>query len=291
MRLPWRRRETGEDRTSESRAGRRAGRRLGALVALVVAVGVVVAIVLGTESSPSSGSSGNANSSSGATAVETRNLTETDTESGTLSYANSYTVYNRLSGTITWLPAVGQVIRPGQALYRVENAPVTLMDGNTPAYRDLDSSDSDGPDILELNRNLVKLGFDAGGIVVDDVWQAATTEGVDLFQESLGETRDRRSHARAGRVPARQPARLERLRDRGLGRRRLGRLVRSARRRHAARVRQPDQVEQPGHERLGHGQPRLEHDAVLDDSAQAVQAEVEVQVGVEVRQEVVQPVD
>ncbi len=257
----------------------------------MVAVGVVVAIVLGTESSPSSGSSGNANSSSGATAVETRNLTETDTESGTLSYANSYTVYNRLSGTITWLPAVGQVIRPGQALYRVENAPVTLMDGNTPAYRDLDSSDSDGPDILELNRNLVKLGFDAGGIVVDDVWQAATTEGVDLFQESLGETQT--GDLTLGQVvflPGNQLV-SNVVRDRGLGRLRLGRLVRSARRRHAARVRQPDQVEQPGHERLGHGQPRLEHDAVLDDSEQAVQAEVQVQVEVEVRQEVVQPVD
>ena len=80
------------------------------------------------------------------------------------------------------------MIKPGQALYKVGNEPVTLMNGDTPAYRDLNSSDSDGPDILELNRNLVKLGFDAGGIVVDDVWQAATTEGVDLFQESLGET-------------------------------------------------------------------------------------------------------
>jgi hypothetical protein len=97
-------------------------------------------------------------------------------------------VYNRLSGTITWLPAVGQVIKPGQALYRVDGAPVILMDGTTPAYRDLNSSDSDGQDILQLNRNLVALGFNPDGIVVDDVWQAATTAGVELYQESLGET-------------------------------------------------------------------------------------------------------
>ena len=42
--------------------------------------------------------------------------------------------------------------------------------------------------MLELNRNLVALGFDADGITVDDVWQAATTAGVELLQESLGET-------------------------------------------------------------------------------------------------------
>ena len=241
MRLPWRRRQTGEDRTSESATGRRAGRRLGALLALVVAIGVVVAIVLGTESSPSSGSSANANASSGATAVETRNLTETDTESGTLSYANSYTVYNRLSGTITWLPAVGQVIKPGQALYKVGNEPVTLMNGDTPAYRDLNSSDSDGPDILELNRNLVKLGFDAGGIVVDDVWQAATTEGVDLFQESLGETET--GDLTLGQVVFLPGNQLVSNVEATAGSDGLGRFLRSAGRRRAAGVREPDQVE------------------------------------------------
>ena len=49
-------------------------------------------------------------------------------------------------------------------------------------------SDSDGADIEQLNRNLVALGFNAANITVDDVWQAATTEGVDLLQESLGRT-------------------------------------------------------------------------------------------------------
>ena len=62
------------------------------------------------------------------------------------------------------------------------------MDGGTPAYRDLSSADSDGPDILELNRNLAALGFNANGIVVDDEWQEATTLGVELLQESLGES-------------------------------------------------------------------------------------------------------
>ena len=73
-------------------------------------------------------------------------------------------------------------------LYKVDGEPVTLMDGGTPAYRTLAPGITDGADVLELNRNLARLGFDPDGIVVDDVWQAATTVGVELFQESLGET-------------------------------------------------------------------------------------------------------
>jgi hypothetical protein len=156
-------------------------------LALLVAVGVVVAIFLGVGSS-SPPSKANAPTSSSITTVTRRDLVETDTESGTLSYANSHTVYNRLSGTITWLPSVGQVIKPGQALFGVAGHPVVLMNGSTPAYRDLGPSDSDGLDILALNRNLVALGFNPSGIVVDDAWQVATTDGVDTLQTSLGET-------------------------------------------------------------------------------------------------------
>ena len=162
--------------------------RLAATLGLAVAIAVVIAIVLATSSPSAPGTGANHGQTPDTTTVQRRDLVQTDTESGTLSYANPHTVYNRVTGTITWLPAVGRVIRPGQALYRVNGAPVILMDGSTPAYRDLKSSDTDGPDILQLNRNLVKLGFNPDGIVVDDVWQPATTAGVELFQASLGET-------------------------------------------------------------------------------------------------------
>ena len=41
--------------------------------------------------------------------------------------------------------------------------------------------------MLQLNRNLVEMGFNADGITVDDVWQPGTTLGVELLQESLGD--------------------------------------------------------------------------------------------------------
>ena len=162
-------------------------RRIAVALALLVAIATVVALVVGTGSS-SPKAAANSDTSSSATTVQRRDLVETDTESGTLSYAGSRTVYDRLSGTITWLPRVGLVIKPGQTLFKVNGQPVILMNGTTPAYRDLSSSDSAGQDILELNRNLVELGFNPDGIVVDDDWQAATTAGVEAFQTSLGES-------------------------------------------------------------------------------------------------------
>jgi hypothetical protein len=159
---------------------------LGALVAVVVAIVVVIESTSG--SGPASGSPGTA-VSAGAATVRRRNLVATDTESGTLGYAAAQTVYDRFSGTITWLPAVGRVIRPGQALYEVDDRPVVLFNGSTPAFRDLGPSVSPGPDVLELNRDLRRLAFDPEHLItLDDIWQAATTDAVDLWQESLGAT-------------------------------------------------------------------------------------------------------
>jgi peptidoglycan hydrolase-like protein with peptidoglycan-binding domain len=163
----------------------RGGRRLAVVVVLLVVVAAVAVAVLGTRSSSSNPASGVP-----ITAVATinrRDLVETDTESGTISHANPQTVFNRLSGTITSLPSVGQLIKPGQPLYELDGKPVILMNGTTPAYRELGSGDSAGHDILQLNRNLVRLGFNPDGIVIDDVWQPATSAGVEALQASLGE--------------------------------------------------------------------------------------------------------
>jgi hypothetical protein len=172
---------------SRWRSARRGGRRVVAALALLIALGVVAAIILGAGSSPASHAADASSSPSATTTIQRRQLVQTDTEPGTLGHADPQTVYNRLSGTITWLPSVGQVIRPGQALFRIAGEPVILMDGHTPAYRELGPSDSDGQDVLELNRDLVALGFNPEGIVVADAWQAATTAGVDALQVSLSE--------------------------------------------------------------------------------------------------------
>jgi hypothetical protein len=166
--------------------GRRWPLRVGAGLALVAVIAVIVAVVLVTGSSPTPSAA--SPTGSGSVSVQRRNLVLTDTESGTIGYSNPQTVYDRLSGTITWLPQVGQRIGRGQALFRVDGQPVPLLYGATPAFRSLSADDSAGPDIEQLNRNLIALGFNPGGIVDDDIWQLATTLGVEQFQASLGET-------------------------------------------------------------------------------------------------------
>jgi hypothetical protein len=152
---------------------------------LVVAAVVIVTIVTAGNGGPKTG--GSRPAAAGAAIVQRRNLVTSEQETGKISYANSSTVANRLVGTLTWVPAVGRVIEPGQRLFDVDNFPVILMAGTTPAYRTLDASDLAGPDVQQLNDNLIHLGFDADAIIDSDEWQPATTAGVELFQEANGE--------------------------------------------------------------------------------------------------------
>lgn len=161
-------------------------RRFVFALVLLVAVGIVVAVVLVTPAPPVAV---NPVSRLGVATVQQRNLIQTDTEGGTLSYANPQTVYNRLSGTITWLPRVGQLIKLGQTLYSVNTQPVVLLGGTLPAYRTLKAGDRDGIDVLQLNRDLVQMGFGDDEIRVNDTWQAGTTDAVKRWQQSLGEKR------------------------------------------------------------------------------------------------------
>ena len=85
----------------------------------------------------------------------------------TLGYAGSFSAVTR--GTFTSLPAVGQVIAQGQVLYEVDGQPIVLLYGATPAYRNLSEGES-GPDVEELNDDLVALGEYSTG-------EAAPTSG------------------------------------------------------------------------------------------------------------------
>jgi hypothetical protein len=125
-----------------------------------------------------------------ATVVKRSSLSETMPVNGTLGYAGSYTVRGRSHGTITWLPAAGQVIRQGEVLYRVDGYPVVLLNGFTPAYRTLGATAGDvtGADVAQLNRDLVALGY-VGKSDVDAAWDEfgwATTAGIEKLQEHLG---------------------------------------------------------------------------------------------------------
>jgi hypothetical protein len=80
------------------------------------------------------------------------------------------------------------VITRGQVLYRVSNNPVILLSGNTPVYRSLYEGDT-GPDVRELNANLVAMG-DATGSELDpssDYFSVETAYALQRLQDKLGE--------------------------------------------------------------------------------------------------------
>jgi peptidoglycan hydrolase-like protein with peptidoglycan-binding domain len=123
-----------------------------------------------------------------ATAPVTRGtLTQTQLVNGTLGYGTPVRVTARGSGTITWLPALGAVVNRGQAMYQVDNRPVSLFYGDRPFYRSLHTGDS-GEDVKELEQNLAALGY--SGLTVDTTYTAATATAVRKWQKdhSLTET-------------------------------------------------------------------------------------------------------
>jgi hypothetical protein len=173
---------------------RRRRRRRWVIVAVVLVLLAAGALVVGgvfDGDGGSSGSSDNGSATSLAT-VTRRSLSAQTQVNGTLGYAGSYTVLGRAHGTVTWLPAVGRVIRQGQVLYRVDGAPVVLLYGSTPAYRALaegaTAAEATGADVAQLNHDLVALGYvDSAG--VDSAWDEfnwATKAGVEKLQKHLG---------------------------------------------------------------------------------------------------------
>ncbi len=59
------------------------------------------------------------------------------------------------------------------------------MYGSLPAYRKLSTATTDGPDVRQLEQNLVALGF-GSGVTVDEHFTAATAAAVKRWQRSLG---------------------------------------------------------------------------------------------------------
>ena len=90
-------------------------------------------------------------------------------------------------GTITGLPAVGTVVDRGQTLVEVDGEPVPLLIGERPLWRTLGPGVEDGPDVAQLEANLVALGVvTTDELTVDEDWTSATADAVEEWQESLG---------------------------------------------------------------------------------------------------------
>lgn len=126
--------------------------------------------------------------------VERRTLSAMVSLNGTLTYEGQsdgqpYSVINQNSGTYTDLPQLGQVIGQGQVLYRVDDTPVVLLSGSTPAYRS-PSAGAAGADVAELNADLVALGYATSAQLdpASSVFGSATTTALEKLQAAVGLT-------------------------------------------------------------------------------------------------------
>jgi hypothetical protein len=198
-----RRRPEAAAEDAEAVVGGHRGRRrwvAGGAAVVVVAAGVALVVTDPFRARASSDTGGVSYHTSTAT-VTRQSLTEQTQEDATLGDAGSYSVVNQAQGsaggsgpgggTYTSLPAVGQVVRQGRVLYAVSGAPVVLLYGTTPAYRDLAEGDT-GPDVTELNTDMVTLGYlsaaELGARSGWDYYSGETAYGVEQLQEHLGVT-------------------------------------------------------------------------------------------------------
>jgi multidrug efflux pump subunit AcrA (membrane-fusion protein) len=129
--------------------------------------------------------------------VERGKLSDMVSQYGTLTYrarwdGSPFAVFNRARGTYTKLPDAGDRVDCGGVLYRVDDKPVLLLCGSTPAYRSL-SEGASGPDVAELNANLVHLGYATRARLDPSSghFSSETASALEKLQSALGEGRSR----------------------------------------------------------------------------------------------------
>ena len=168
------------------------------IVVLLLSIACAVVIVIGI-----SGTSKKSKSLEIATPISSRIINPSASSSQVSQSAEhaplegpSQRLANAAAGTITWLPKPGDLIEFGTALYAVDHKPIILMEGSLPMYRDIAYKVSDGPDVAQLERNLVNLGYvadeattgNSSDLTVDHHVTPLTESSIRSWQLSLGLT-------------------------------------------------------------------------------------------------------
>jgi hypothetical protein len=169
---------------------KRKGWVLAAAAVLVAAAGTGGVVVL---SSASQATPAAQDPPANTARVEKGRLSAMVSQYGILTYrarpdGSPYSVINQANGTYTKLPNGGDKVDCGDVLYRVNDKPVLLLCGSTPAYRSLSDGDR-GPDVAELNASLVHLGY-ATRAQLDpssDRFSSKTASALEKLQSKLGE--------------------------------------------------------------------------------------------------------
>jgi peptidoglycan hydrolase-like protein with peptidoglycan-binding domain len=123
--------------------------------------------------------------------VELRRLVSTLVVTGEIRYIEPTSV--RLAGAVgtsggdtqvvTRIPELDSELVEGGVLVEISGRPVFALQGELPMYRQL-TPGANGPDVVQLETALQRLGFDPGPI--DEIYDEATEAALDAFYESRG---------------------------------------------------------------------------------------------------------
>jgi peptidoglycan hydrolase-like protein with peptidoglycan-binding domain len=160
----------------------RVGRGVAAVLA-IAALGAAIWLLVPDDSAAPPAANGHV--PLGTATVQRRDLVDRVDIDATLGYADARKLAAPAGGTVTRLRAEGSVVGRGRSLLSIDaQATGWVLYGTRPFYRDLGPGIADGRDVRQLERNLVKLGYDPG--TVDADWTSATTAAVQDFQEDRG---------------------------------------------------------------------------------------------------------
>jgi peptidoglycan hydrolase-like protein with peptidoglycan-binding domain len=152
-------------------------------LALVAAVAAVLAIA--ADRGGSRPASAQTTVQTATAPVERTDIVERQQVTGTLGYRGRYTLVAVAPGVVTWLPAVGSVIRRGRPAYELDLHPARLLYGARPVFRAFALGMTAGADVGELQRNLRALGYTTN---LDGHFTSVTAAAVRAWQRALGET-------------------------------------------------------------------------------------------------------
>lgn len=120
--------------------------------------------------------------------ADERTLRVVDEIEGALGHGAERPLAAAAPGTVTRLPAAGDVIERGDVLWEVNGAPTVLLYGEMPMWRSL-AEDVIGEDVEQLEANLIELDY-GDDLTVDETWDDATTAAVEAWQEAAGQDVD-----------------------------------------------------------------------------------------------------
>jgi hypothetical protein len=160
-------------------------------IGVLLAAGIVAAVVSisgsGDDERAASADGRSSTTTVSTAKVTTRDLVQTTDLDGTLGYGETRDLTIGGGGTVTAVVPTGTIVDRGNDLIEIDGRPVVLMIGARPLWRPLAEGVTDGPDVQQLEENLIALGFGtAEELGPNQTWTRATTNAVKNWQESRG---------------------------------------------------------------------------------------------------------